>query len=112
MDDIKWQGYELISAVLGFIGAALGISYSEPMSKKQMFAALMAGIACGVFLPLLVSSLYALPKVVNNALCLLFGMGGMFIVPAVLSVWRGFAADPWGVFDRLRGMTRKDGGEK
>lgn len=98
-----WAGFELIASVLGFIGAALGISYSPPMTKKEMFAALLAGLVCGVLGPQLVSQLYQVPPIVNNALAFIFGLGGMFIIPGLLAMWRGFAVDPWSFIDRIRG---------
>ena len=110
MKDFNWQDFELITAVLGFIGAALGISYSPPMSKKEMFAALLGGVVCAVLGPQLVMQIYTLPPIVNNALAFIFGIGGMFIVPGLLSFWRGFAVDPWGWLDKLRGQ--KDRGAK
>lgn len=93
----------MIASVLGFIGAALGISYSPPMTKKEMFAALLAGLVCGVLGPQLVSQLYQVPPIVNNALAFIFGLGGMFIIPGLLAMWRGFAVDPWSFIDRIRG---------
>ena len=111
MKDFNWQGFELITAVLGFVGAALGISYSPPMTKKEMFAALLAGVVCAVLGPSLVMQVYAVPSIVNNALAFVFGIGGMFIVPGLLSLWRGFANDPWAWLDKLRGTT-KAGGDK
>lgn len=107
MKDFSFQGFELIAAVLGFIGAALGISYSPPMTKKEMFAALLAGVSCAVLGPALASQVYALPPIVNNALAFIFGIGGMFIVPGLLGLWRGFSVDPWAFIDRLRGKGDK-----
>jgi hypothetical protein len=98
-----WAGFELIAGVLGFIGAALGISYSPPMTKREMFAALLAGLVCGVLGPQLIAHVYAMPPIVNNALAFIFGLGGMFIVPGLLAMWRGFAVDPWSFIDRIRG---------
>lgn len=111
MKELSWQGFELLTAVLGFIGAALGISYSPPMTKKEMFAALLAGVVCAVLGPQLAMQIYTLPPIVNNALAFIFGIGGMFIVPGLLAIWRGFASDPWAWLDKLRGTT-KAGGDK
>lgn len=105
MKDAMWNGFELITAVLGFIGAALGISYSPPMTKKEMFAALLAGVVCAVLGPSLLMQLYTLPPIVNNALAFIFGIGGMFIVPGLLALWRSFATDPWKFIDRFRGPS-------
>jgi hypothetical protein len=104
MSEASHGGFELIAGVLGFIGALLGVSYSPPMSKKEMFAALGAGLVCGALCPLLIVQLYpALPPVASHALAFVFGVGGMFIVPGLLALWRGFAVDPWGFIDRIRG---------
>ena len=111
MKDFDWHGFELITAVLGFIGAALGISYSPPMTKKEMFAALLAGVVCAVLGPSLVMQVYTLPPIVNNALAFIFGIGGMFIVPGLLALWRGFASDPWAWLDKLRGQSKAGGGK-
>ncbi|MFN8696303.1 MAG: hypothetical protein ACK5XE_08310 [Burkholderiales bacterium] len=108
MKDFNWHGFELITAVLGFIGAALGISYSPPMTKKEMFAALLAGVVCAVLGPQLVAQIYQLPSIVNNALAFTFGIGGMFIVPGLLTMWREFGVNPFGFIDRLRGVKRDE----
>jgi len=103
MEKMSWAGIELAAIVFALVGAALGVSYSPEMTKRQMSAAVLAGLACGALLPELVASVYNMPAIAKNGLAFVFGIGGMFIVPGVIALWRGFANDPWAFFDRLRG---------
>ena len=105
-----FSGIKIVSLVFAFIGAALGISYTPELTPRTAFAAMIAGIIFGAVGPeLLVWGFgWHLPIIVNNVFALLFGIGGMFIVPGVIVAWKGFAVDPWGFVDRLRG-SKKDG---
>lgn len=105
MEKMSWAGIELAAIVFALVGAALGVSYSPEMTKRQMAAAVLAGLACGALLPELVASVYHMPAIAKNGLAFIFGIGGMFIVPGVIAIWRGFANDPWAFFDRLRGKS-------
>lgn len=109
MTTFEKAGFDLLTIVFGGIGALLGITYSPPMTKKEMVAALIAGFACAALGPELVAQFITLPAKVNNALGFLFGLGGMFIVPGLLALWRGFAVDPWGFIDRIRGIKKPEG---
>jgi hypothetical protein len=108
-------GVSLISLVFSFVGAALGISYMPPMSKTQMFGAVLAGLACGSILPelaILVFSNTEILKVavVKNALCFLLGILGMFIIPGVIVFGQSFQKNPFFVLDWLRGKGPPPGG--
>lgn len=98
-------GVKVVSLVFGAIGAALGIAYSPTMNRREMFAALLAGLVCASIGPQLVLHYFTLPQWASNGASFIFGIGGMFIVPGFLSFWRGFATDPWAWFDRLRGRA-------
>lgn len=111
MRDVEFYGIQLVSLVLGAAGAVLGISYTPKMTKREMFAAMIAGLACAALFPQLAAHYFALPAVLNNVLAFIFGIGGMFIVPGVLALWRGFANDPWAFIDRLR-SGKKTGDDK
>ena len=106
---------KVVAPVFGFIGAALGISYTPEITKRTAFAALIAGVVCGGLGPEGVQALFTtpVPKVVKNVIALICGLGGMFIVPGLLVAWKGFATDPWAFIDRLRGLRgdKKDGGQ-
>lgn len=106
------SGVKVVALVFGCIGALLGISYSPPMTKQTAFAAIIAGIVCGGLGPQLLAWAFGwkLPTVADNALAFICGVGGMFIIPGIITAWRGFAADPWGFVDRLRGISK--GGDK
>ena len=108
-------GVKVVALVFGFIGAALGISYTPEITKRTAFAALIAGVVCGALGPEGVQALFAnpLPMVIKNVVALICGLGGMFIVPGLLIAWKGFATDPWAFIDRLRGLRGGDkGGDK
>lgn len=108
----RFFSLDLVAIVLGFVGALLGVSYSEPMTKKQLLAALGSGSIVAALAPPLVTLLIHLqwptvnlPVAINNVMAFVFGIGGMFIIPGVLSFWKTFSANPWGFIDRIRGIT-------
>lgn len=105
----EWQGIKIASLVFGLVGAALGISYTPEMTKRQMAAAVLAGITCAGLCPQIVEQWYHLSPIANNLLAFVFGIGGMFIIPGLLTLWRGFSQDPWAWLDRLRGNSPPPG---
>lgn len=98
-------GVKVVSLVFAFVGAALGIGYTPEITKRAAFAALVAGVTCGALGPEAVAWALGkpLPLIANNALAVVFGIGGMFIVPGVIRVWAQFRDDPFGWLDRFRG---------
>ncbi len=112
VDRFTWEGIQLIWVILGFIGAALGISSMPPMSKRQLVAALAAGVVCAALIPQVSAELLAwlrstptvpLPSGVNNVLAFFFGIGGMFIIPGAIVFWRSFQTNPFFIIDWVRG---------
>ena len=105
------DGLAIMPTVL--VGAALGISYTADITKRTAFAALIAGVACGALGPELIAWAFnwKLPIIINNIFALICGIGGMYVVPGLLTVWRGFASDPWAFLDRLRGISKKGDGQ-
>jgi len=102
-------GVKVVSLVFGAIGAALGIAYSPQMTRREMFAALLAGLVCASIMPQVLLHYLALPGWASNAAAFIFGVGGMFLVPGLIALWRGFAANPWGLLDWIRGGGSKGG---
>ncbi len=108
-------GVTFASMVIGFIGAVLGVSYVPEMSKKQMFAALLAGLCCAAFITPVATHWYAIyfaaptPQFLENGAAFLLGISGMYIVPGFLSISRAFRDNPLGFIDRLRGRTPPGG---
>ena len=102
------SGVKVVSLVFAFVGAALGISYTPNMTKRTAFAALVAGVVCGALGPELIAwgFNWKLPIIINNVFALICGVGGMFIVPGLITAWQGFAKDPWAFIDRLRGIAK------
>lgn len=104
MNDGKWswEGIDLIWVVLGFLGAALGISRMPPMNKWQLFTSLIAGIVISALAPQVLILIWPnAPAVLKNITAFFFGIGGMFIVPGAIVFWQGFATDPWGWVTRI-----------
>ena len=99
-------GVKVSALIFGAIGAALGIAYTPQMTRREMFAALLAGLVCAAILPELVQQYVTLAPVIANGVAFIFGIGGMFLVPGILAMWRGFRDDPWSFIDRLRGMKK------
>ncbi len=112
------------SIVFGAAGAALGMLYTPNLSRKQAFAAFLAGIACASIGPQALLHLlsmpqlaFDMPKWANNAASFVVGVGGMYIVPLILKCWQLAAEDPIGflpnLFDKLRGIPpRNKGGDQ
>lgn len=105
------SGVKVVALVFGFIGAALGITYTPEMTRRTAFAAMIAGIVCGGLGPELVQAVFAspMPMIIKNVIALVCGIGGMFIVPGFIAIWQGFAKDPWSFIDRIRGLRGKEG---
>lgn len=103
------SGVKIVALVFGFIGAALGISYTPEITKKAALAALISGIVCGGLGPELIAWAFNwhLPPIISNVMALVCGVGGMFIIPGLIAIWRGFGADPWGFIDRIRGINKE-----
>lgn len=114
---LSWEGISLVSVVLGFVGAALGVSYMPPMNKKQLLAALVAGVTCAALAPGATSEAIAwwrstpaapvlavpLPAALNNVLAFVSGIGGMFLVPGLIVAFQSFKKNPFAVVDWARG---------
>lgn len=104
---IDWlgeAGIKLAWLVFGAVGALLGISYTPAMTSRQMIAALLAGISCASLAPQGVLAVWpSLPPFAQGAIAFAFGIGGMYIVPGLLALWRAFAENPWSAIDRMRG---------
>jgi hypothetical protein len=111
-------GVKVVSMVFALIGAALGLTYTPTMTKKLAIGAILSGLIFGALGPEAVAYLAGktlgiappLPVIVNNGLAVVFGIGGMFIVPGVVKLWSGFAENPWAWVDRLRGQGGKNEG--
>lgn len=108
----SWEGIELIWVVLGFLGAALGVSRMPPMNKWQLMSSLVSGIVLASQAPQWAAFFYlkwtgaAIPAFMNNTVAFFFGIGGMFIVPGVIVFWQEFGKDPWGAIMRLVNLVR------
>lgn len=100
-DKLTWEGIDLIWVILGFLGAALGLSRMPPMNKWQLFTALISGVVFAAFAPQILLLIWAAPPVIRNITAFVFGIGGMFIVPGIIVFWQAFATDPWGWFTRI-----------
>lgn len=111
MNDGSIEGISLMSAALGFIGASLGIGYMPPMSKKQMFSALLAGVMCAALIAPLAAQWagaqfdFVMPKGGHYLLGFFFGIGGMFIIPGVIVFWRTASTNPMAIVEWVRGRA-------
>lgn len=91
--------------VLGFVGAALGISYMPPMRKRDVFAALFSGLIMAGLAPQWAGHYYEkfftepIPAFMNNTIAFFFGIGGMFIVPGAIAAWTAIRANPFVIVD-------------
>ncbi len=111
--ELQWQGITLVSFIFACVGAVLGITWDHvpPLTRQQACFAMLSGLVCGVTFPsgveLVVQHYWQLPvpTMLNNALAIVFGIGGMYIVPLVIGFWK----DPWALLDRFRGTPPSGG---
>ena len=55
---------------------------------------------------------FALPGKLIHALAFVFGIGGIFIVPGIIVLWRGFATDPLAWWDNITSrLPRRPGSD-
>lgn len=114
-------GITLFMMVFGVMGAILGVAYSPQLTGRQMFAALVAGLACAVIFPQVLAAageqvgwkFFALAPV-RNGLAFLFGIGGMVIVPGLIAAWHDFWRDPGAFVAKVKGWFggKKEGGSQ
>lgn len=107
-------GVKLVALVFGFIGAALGVRYSPPMTKADALTALVAGVVCAGFGPPLLTTWlgWHMPLIVDNAIAFVCGIVGMFVVPGILNIGRAFVADPLGMIAKARALLAGKGGSQ
>lgn len=111
MSDSKWswEGIQLLWPILGLIGAALGIGSLPPMTHRQLWTALLSGVVAAALAPQWAAHIYLrwfgaeIPPFMNNTIAFFFGVGGMFIVPAVIVFWKTMRDNPFALIDWLRG---------
>ena len=108
------SGIKVVSLVCAFIGGALGISYTPEITTRMAFGAMVAAIVCGGAAPATVAWVFNIqpPPVVNYVIAVVFGIGGMVIVPGIITAWKAIAADPWGFVDRVMSVVRGGKGGK
>lgn len=121
---LSWEGIQLVWVVLGLFGAALGVGTLPPMTTRQCWVALGSGLVFAAYGPLWVNHAFqhwvpawanptqaAVPSFMLGSAAFICGVGGMFLVPAILSFWRdprAFAVRAWEFIKLARG---KQGGE-
>lgn len=105
-------GVKLVSVIFAFIASLLGLSVTTPgtITGRVAFTAIVGGILCGSLAPEAVRYFMtdhgaAMPMVINNGIAVIFGVGGMFIITGISTVWKDFGTNPWGLIDRLRGLN-------
>lgn len=112
VDATAAAGIKVVWLVFGFIGAALGVRYSPPMTKADALTALLAGVVCSGFGPPLLNAWigWHLPPIVENLIAWVAGICGMFVVPGILNMGRSFAADPLEFIAKARAWVAGKGG--
>lgn len=106
-------GVKVVTLVCAFIGAALGISYRPQITPRVAIAALVSGVFFGGFSPSLIEFAFAIkmPITVSNMTAAVCAIGGIFVVPGIISLWKSFFADPFAFLDKVRALFGK-GGDK
>lgn len=108
-------GVKVVTLVCAFIGAALGISYTPQVTPRLAIGALVAGIVCGGFGPGLIEWGFGLelPLVISQMVAVVFGIGGIFIIPGIITGWQELIRDPVGFVGKLRNIfSGTKGGDK
>lgn len=101
-------GVKVVTMVFAIIGGLLGISYSPQITARAAFAACLSALVCGSLLPSAVGKYFGweMSQLTSNGFAVIFGIGGMFIVPGILALWKAFAADPVGFLKKFVGATK------
>jgi hypothetical protein len=118
-DRLSWEGIQLVWIVLGLFGAALGIGSLPEMSKKQCWVALGSGLVFSAYGPMWIAwgvnhwvTAEPMPPFMLSSTAFICGVGGMFLVPTIISFWqdpRAFLVHAWGV---IRGVKNLKGGDQ
>lgn len=109
------SGVKVVTLVCALIGGALGISYTPNITPRIAISALFAAIVCGGFGPGLLEwgFNWRLPSVVSNMIAVIFGIGGIFIVPGIIAAWQDLIRDPVAFVGKLRSVFGANkGGDK
>lgn len=91
-----FTGVKLVALVCGFVGGALGVIYTPQITPRMAVGACIAAVVCGGFAPAALEWGFntRFPTVVTGIIGVVFGVGGMFIVPGLITAWKEFSADP------------------
>ena len=100
------SGVKVVTLVCALIGAALGISYAPQVTPRIAISAMLAGIVCGGFGPGLLEWAFNwhLTPVVSNMIAVVFGIGGIFIIPGIIAGWQDLIRDPVAFVGKLRAI--------
>lgn len=99
-ETVSYFGVKLVSFVFGVVGTLLGIANAPTLTRRESWAALLSGCTVG---PMAAEVFiwacqrwggFTPPMIVYGVVAVIFGIGGMFIVPGILNLWRSFRDDP------------------
>lgn len=86
-------GVKLATLAAGFAGAVVSLSYIKPLSKLQAVMSVCAGMLSSAYLTPAAMYYIELPPEaahLENGVAFFIGLGGMHIIPALLSIAERF----------------------
>lgn len=109
----SWGGFKLMHLILGTAGAGSALWFIERLNTKSLGMVLTCGILSATggtpFLSYAWTEWFAatprppLPVPVENLLALALGAGGLYLIPAIMGIFRALKENPFLVIDWLRG---------
>jgi hypothetical protein len=100
--EATWGGMKLLHLILGMMGSGASLFFLPQLTPKWLGATVTCGIVCaltGTPLCALLASEYLLagkplPGPAENLLAVSMGVGGVYIIPAVMKLWAIVRNDP------------------
>lgn len=93
------QGITLAALLFGCLGAALGVGFTESLTRRQSALAFIAGCVCAAVIPQAAGAYYDMHPYLKNALAFVNGILGMWIVMLVIKAGQTAASNPMVFFD-------------
>jgi hypothetical protein len=107
--NLSWEGIQLVWVIMGVIGAALGIGAMPKMSNRECWVALGSGLVFSGYGPQWANHAYVhwagwvnpahdpMPNFMLGSVAFVCGVGGLFLIPAILAFYR----DPRGFISKV-----------
>ena len=109
--EASWGGMKLLHLILGTMGAGASLFFLPQLSGMALGRTVASGILCSLVGTPFLMAIYA--KYMGdpiaggeNVLAAALGVGGVYLIPGLQTIWIRVRDNPWGVVDWLRGRGR------